>query len=47
MGSKIRGPMGFDLIPFSDKNEAEKFKDQHEGKRVVQLGTVGPKDVER
>jgi copper chaperone NosL len=47
MGTKIRGPMGFDLIPFSDKNEAEKFKDQYEGKRIVQLGTVGPKDVER
>lgn len=47
MGTKIRGPMGYDLIPFSDKEEAEKFKDQHDGKRVVQMGTVGPKDVER
>lgn len=47
MGSKVRGPMGIDLIPFSDKTEAEKFRDRYEGKRVVQLGTVGIKDVER
>ncbi len=47
MGSKVKGPMGYDLIPFSDKNEAEKFKEEHDGKRVVQMGTVGIKDVER
>ncbi|MBI5252540.1 MAG: nitrous oxide reductase accessory protein NosL [Desulfomonile tiedjei] len=47
MGTKVRGPMGYDLIPFADKNEAEKFKDKHEGKRIVQLGTVRIKDVER
>ncbi len=47
MGSKVKGPMGYDLVPFSDKNEAEKFKEEHDGKRVVQMGTVGIKDVER
>jgi nitrous oxide reductase accessory protein NosL len=47
LGSKVKGPMGFDLIPFADKDEAQKFLAEHEGKRLVSLETVGPADVER
>jgi nitrous oxide reductase accessory protein NosL len=47
MGSDVKGPMGFDLIPFLDKKEADKFSQERHGKQVVQLGTVGAKDVDR
>jgi nitrous oxide reductase accessory protein NosL len=47
LGSTVRGPMGFDLIPFSNKEEAAKFEAKYHGKRLVQLQTIGLKDVER
>jgi nitrous oxide reductase accessory protein NosL len=47
LGSKVKGPMGYDLIPFSEKQEAEKFMAVYEGKRLVGLETVIPSDVER
>jgi nitrous oxide reductase accessory protein NosL len=47
LGSTVRGPMGFDLIPFSNKEEAEKFEAEYNGKRLVQLQTVELKDVDR
>ena len=39
--------MGFELIPFSNKEEAEKFEAEYNGKRLVQLQTVDLKDVDR
>jgi copper chaperone NosL len=47
LGSTVRGPMGYDLIPFSNKEEAEKFETEYNGKRLVQLHTVDLKDVDR
>jgi len=47
LGSPVKGPMGYELIPFSTVEEAEKFKSKFGGKRVVQLGTVEFKEVER
>jgi NosL len=47
LGSTVRGPMGYDLIPFSNKKEAEKFEADYKGKRLVQLHTVELRDVER
>jgi nitrous oxide reductase accessory protein NosL len=47
LGSTVRGPMGYDLIPFSNKEEAEKFEAEYNGKRLVQLHTVELKDVDR
>jgi len=47
LGSTVKGPMGYDLIPFATKEAADKFGEEYAGKRVVQLGTVVPKDVER
>ncbi len=47
LGSTVRGPMGFELIPFSNKEEAEKFEAEYNGKRLVQLQTVDLKDVDR
>jgi hypothetical protein len=39
--------MGFDLIPFTNKEEAEKFEAEYHGTRLVQLHTVELKDVDR
>lgn len=47
LGSRVKGPMGYDLIAFSSVEEAEKFRVEHGGKRVVQLHTVGLGDVDR
>ena len=47
LGSTVRGPMGYELIPFSNKGEAEKFEAEYKGKRLVQLHTVELKDVDR
>jgi nitrous oxide reductase accessory protein NosL len=47
LGSKVKGPMGYDLIPFSDKQSAENFMAEYQGKRLVGLETVVPSDVER
>ncbi len=47
LGSEIKGPMGYELIAFSTREEAEKFKAQYGGKRIVQLSTIGAQEVER
>ena len=47
LGSTVKGPMGYELIPFSNKEEAEKFETEYNGKRLVQLHTVELKDVDR
>jgi nitrous oxide reductase accessory protein NosL len=47
LGSRIKGPMGHELVAFSTLPEVEKFKDEFDGKRIVDLHTVGIKDVER
>ncbi len=47
LGSSVKGPMGYELIPFSTFGEAEKFNSEFAGKRVVRLETVKFKDVER
>lgn len=47
LGTKIRGFMGYDLIPFSSRQQAEDFKAHNGGKRIIELDTVHPHDVER
>jgi copper chaperone NosL len=47
LGSAIKGFMGYDLIAFSTREEAEKFRSQYGGKRIVEHGTVGIADVNR
>ncbi|MBM4328450.1 MAG: hypothetical protein FJ118_14965 [Deltaproteobacteria bacterium] len=47
LGTPIRGFMGYDLIPFSSKEKAEAFKTEHGGKRVIQLHTATPEQVDR
>jgi nitrous oxide reductase accessory protein NosL len=40
LGSNVKGPMGYELIPFSSKEEAAKFATENEGKWIVQLHEV-------
>lgn len=47
LGSTVKGPMGYDLIAFSNREEAETFQAEYNGKRLVQLHTVELKDVKR
>jgi nitrous oxide reductase accessory protein NosL len=40
LGSNVKGPMGYELIPFSSKEDASKFATENEGKWIVQLHEV-------
>jgi copper chaperone NosL len=40
LGSNVKGPMGYDLIPFATKEEANKFAAENDGKWIVQLHEV-------
>ncbi len=40
VGSDIYGPMGNELIPFSTKQEAQNFKEDHKGKRVLKFNEI-------
>jgi len=40
LGSNVKGPMGYDLIPFAGKEEAAGFAKENEGKWIVQLHKV-------
>ncbi len=43
LGSNVKGPMGYDLIPFSSKEDAAKFAAENDGKWIVQLHEVARK----
>jgi copper chaperone NosL len=40
LGSNVKGPMGYELIPFANRDEAAKFASENDGKWVVQLHEV-------
>lgn len=40
LGSNVKGPMGYELIPFSSKDDAAKFAAENDGKWIVQLHEV-------
>lgn len=40
LGSNVKGPMGYDLIPFAKRDEAAKFASENDGKWIVQLHEV-------
>ncbi|KAB1191147.1 MULTISPECIES: nitrous oxide reductase accessory protein NosL [Haloferax] len=39
VGTEVKGSMGNDLVPFSDRNDAETFAEEHDG-RVYELGDI-------
>lgn len=44
-GSDVSGGMGPEAVPFSKKEDAEKFKADHKGNAVVGFADVKPEDV--
>jgi len=40
LGSNVKGPMGYDLIAFTNREEAAKFASENDGKWIVQLHEV-------
>jgi len=40
VGSDVLGPMGAELVPFADDDEAEEFRIDHAGSRIVRLEEV-------
>lgn len=40
LGSRVKGPMGYELIPFMNREEAAKFASENDGKWIVQLHDV-------
>ncbi len=40
IGSNIYGPMGEELIPFKNENEAKKFNQDHFGKKILKFEEI-------
>jgi nitrous oxide reductase accessory protein NosL len=40
LGSNVKGRMGYEMIPFTTKQEASKFASEHDGKWIIQLHSV-------
>ena len=40
LGSNVKGRMGYEMIPFTNKQEASKFASTHDGKWIVQLHSI-------
>jgi nitrous oxide reductase accessory protein NosL len=40
LGSDVTGPMGRELVPFSDPADAEAFLKDHHGRRILRFGEV-------
>jgi nitrous oxide reductase accessory protein NosL len=45
LGSDVEASMGSEVVPFSKKEDAEKFSSEHKGKRVAQYAAVTGDDV--
>lgn len=41
-GSDVYGPMGHELIPFASRSDAEEFKKDHKGMRILGFDEVTP-----
>ena len=42
IGSDVYGPMGRELIPFVSKSDAEGFKKDHKGNRILRFEGINP-----
>jgi nitrous oxide reductase accessory protein NosL len=46
LGSDVYGPMGHELIPFSDRAAAENFLKDHHGKKIFSFAEITPEIIE-
>ena len=45
IGSNVYGPMGHELVPFSDEAGAKEFMHDHQGKSLVRFNQISPEMV--
>ena len=45
VGSDVYGPMGHELIPFNNREDAEVFKKDHQGRRILTFDQVTPEVI--
>ena len=45
IGSNVYGPMGHELVPFSDEAGAKEFMNDHQGKSLVRFNQISPEMV--
>ncbi len=45
IGSDVHGPMGHELIPFKSANDAQAFKLDHKGKRILRFNEITPQTI--
>ena len=41
-GSDVLGPMGHELIPFANEEDAKTFRNDHKGKRILRFEEITP-----
>lgn len=46
IGSDVLGPMGHELLPFKDRESAQEFLEDHEGKSILRFQEVTPAIIE-
>jgi nitrous oxide reductase accessory protein NosL len=46
IGSDILGPMGHELLPFKDRESAQEFLEDHEGKSILRFQEINPALIE-
>jgi nitrous oxide reductase accessory protein NosL len=47
LGSTVKGRMGYEMIPFTDRQQARHFANTYNGKWVIQLYSVARKHLEK
>jgi nitrous oxide reductase accessory protein NosL len=46
LGSDVHGPMGEELVPLKGKKEAEEFRKDHKGEKILTFDRVTPGDLQ-
>jgi copper chaperone NosL len=46
IGSDVLGPMGHELLPFKDRESAQEFLEDHEGKPILRFEEITPTIIE-
>ncbi len=46
VGSRKTGPMGWDLVPFSNQEDAKAFSKDYHGKQILLFETISPEMLE-
>jgi nitrous oxide reductase accessory protein NosL len=47
IGSDVYGPMGHELIPLANEEDARTFMKDHKGKRILRFEEITPREIEQ